>query len=448
MTSEDRRLEAAVERGIISVAQAAAIRALDVGVGDDAREHARRRAPDGPDATMDGGFVTALLGDQRSLSAATIAYSLGALTVVGAMGWFLADRWDSLGPWGVLAIVAIYATLFLVAAHVMRREGFATAAGLAVLLAVLLTPLAVVAVNDLTGWFGDRLSRGRSCLYPDFLFWSCRGLEVVAELATAAVALFALRRVRFGLLVAPLVAIALRMLFHLSDGFFRDGFGGATSGWTWMIGGSVLAATAYATDRGQRGDEDFAFWIHCGAAIAAFGATITLVDAYPVYRHLLVPAAFVAFAAALLLRRRPWALLGTVWFGWYVGWLAADYFRHSPAFPILLAALGLALIIATVWVQRNAARLVVRFGTVTADGRPRFPGGVPLLLAPALVALLMMGDGMERDRQRERERRWQEAQWRRRMVREAAQRDGARAATPGAALRELKETERRETPPP
>lgn len=433
MSGEDRRLEAAVEQGIISAAQADAIRALR---GEDAR------TGDGPDATVEGGFITALVGHRRGFSAATIAYSLGALTVAGAMGWFLADRWDSIGPWGVLAVVAVYAALFLVAAHVMRREGFATAAGLAVLLAVLLTPLAVVAVNDLTGWFDAPLDRGRSCLYPDLIFWSCRGLEVVAELATAAAALFALRRVRFGLLVAPLVAIALRMLFHLSDAFFREGFGGATSGWTWLIGASTLAAAAYVTDRRQRGDEDFAFWIHCGAAIAAFGASITLVGAYDGHRHLLVPAAFVAFAAALILRRRPWALVGTVWFGWYVGWLASDYFRHSPAFPIVLAALGLALIIATVWVQRNAARLIARFGTVTEDGRPRFPGGVPLLLAPVLVALLMMGDGIERDRERERERRWQEVLWRRRAAREAAAHSGSPAAAPGAIKLERKETPR------
>jgi hypothetical protein len=394
----DGRLDAAVTLGIITADQAQAIRGLSVPSAGRATEHTAE-AP-------------------RAFNAAMIAYLLGAVTVLIAMAWFVADRWTWLGAGGVLAVAVLYAALFLVVARVLRREGFATASGLAVLFAVAMAPLATVALIELTGWLG--LPRGVVCGYPDRVFWACRGEEVLAELVAALAALVALRQVRFSLLVAPLVAIAMRMLFHVSEAINGGLWGDATSGWIWVIGASTLAAAAYAADRRQQGDEDFARWIHAGAAISALVATVQLLNAYEGYRHLLTPGAFVAFAAALTMRRLAWLALGMIWFVWYLGWLASDVFRGTPVFPIVLAAIGLAVIVATVWVQRNATMLMRRFGGVSGDGRPRFPGGAALLLAPAAVALLMLGEGAARDRERREEQRWQTELWRQRAAREAA----------------------------
>lgn len=394
MDDGDKRLDEAVTLGIITADQAHAIRGLSVPSAAGAAE-----AP-------------------RAFNAAMIAYLLGAVTVLIAMAWFVADRWTWLGAGGVLAVAVLYAALFLFVARVLRREGFATASGLAVLFAVAMAPLATVALIELTGWLG--LPRGVACGYPDRVFWACRGEEVLAELVAALAALVALRQVRFSLLVAPLVAIAVRMLFHVSEAVNGGLWGDATAGWIWVIGASALAAAAYVTDRRQQGDEDYARWIHAGAAISALVATAQLLNAYEGYRHLLIPGAFVAFAAALTMRRFAWLALGMIWFVWYLGWLASDVFRGTPVFPIVLAAIGLAVIVATVWVQRNAVTLMRRFGGVSGDGRPRFPGGAALLLAPAAVALLMLGDGARRDRERREEQEWQIERWRQQAAREAA----------------------------
>lgn len=374
---DDRRLEAAVALGIITAAQAGEIRAIAP----------TRTASDAPSHEV-----------PRAFNAAMLAYVVGAITVVIAMGWFLADRWTWLGAGGVLAMSVLYAALFLLIAHRLRTQGFPTAAGFATLLAVCMAPVAAVAWNDLVKWFTPVASA--SCGYPDFDLWSCRGEEMFAELVTAAAALLALRRVRFSLLVLPLAMIAVRFVFHVADAFGRNGFGDTSSGWVWVIGASLMVAAAYATDRRQDADEDFGLWLHLAAVVCALAATVQLLNELKELRHFLVPGAFVAFAAALTMRRFAWLLLGMVWFIWYLGWLAADVFKDSPLFPVVLAALGIGVIVTTVWVQRNAATLVARFGTVTSDGRPRFPGGVPLLLSPALVALLLMPQARERDADR------------------------------------------------
>jgi hypothetical protein len=99
----------------------------------------------------------------------------------------------------------------------------------------------------------------------------------------------------------------------------------------------------------------------------------------------------------------------------YLGWLAADVFRDTPFFPIILAALGVGVIIATVWIQRNSASLVARFGGLATDGRPSFPGGVPFILVPIIAALLQLPSARALDREARRESDAAQAQARQQM---------------------------------
>lgn len=387
---DDRRLDAAVSLGIITREQAQAIRDLTP-------ERREVPAPHAP-------------------TAATLGYVLGAVTVLVAMGWFLADRWEWLGAGGVLAVTALYAALFLVVARRLRGEGYPQAGGFAVLLAVAMVPVAAVAVNELVGWF-DHPAPG-VCGDQDFVFWACRGEEIAVELVTLAAALFALRAVRFSLLMLPIAALALRFLFHVGAALTGAGLGAASAGWMWMIGASLLTASAYSTERSQRGDEDLALWLHLVAAVSASIAVVMLVGAFESFRHLLVPGAFVAFAFSLRMRRFVWTLVGMVWFVAYLGWLAGEVFKDTPFFPIVLAALGIGVIIATVWVQRNSAALVARFGGITTDSRPSFPGGVALLLLPVVVAAIQLPGAAVLDRAVRRERDAEMAAMRARIRRE------------------------------
>lgn len=411
---DDRRLDAAVTLGIISAEQAAAIRAL---------------VPARPASAA------------RPLTAATLGYVLGAITVLVAMGWFLADRWEWLGGGGVLAVAALYGALFLVVARRLRAEGYAIAAGVAALLAVLVVPVAGVALNELTGWFAR--PSVAVCQYPDFVFWACRGEELAVELMTLAAALVALRATRFSLLALPVAGILLRFVFHAASLAFGAGLGAISVGWIWVIAASFVAAAAYVTARRQRGDEDYALWLHLVAAFCAGIASTMLVGAFEAFRHLLVPGAFVAFAFSLRLRRFVWTILGMLWFVAYLGWLAGEVFAETPFFPIVLAALGIGVIIATVWVQRNSEMLVARFGGLSDDARPSFPGGVTLLLLPALVALLQIPDAAVLDRAERRANEATTRMFRARRAREAN-------ADPVAAIfiRERAREETRPTSPP
>jgi hypothetical protein len=363
---DDRRLDAAVRLGLISAEQAQAIRALTP----------ERTRPD----------------IARPVGAPEIGYVLGAITVLVAMAWFLADRWRWLGAGGVIAVVAIYLALFIVVGRRLLRDGNETAGGISVLLAVAMVPVGVIALNEWAKWIIPWPAAGCNARWygepVSFDFWGCRGLEVVVLLATLAAALIALRAVRFSMLALPIGAIGLRGVFLAVTAVFADALGSASIGWVWMMGASITTAAAYIVDRSQRGDKDYALWVHALGVFAAVVTTAMLLNTHESLRHLLIPGAVVAFAFSLRMRRMSWTFLGIGWFVTYLAWLASDVFEDTPFFPIVLAALGLAVIISTVWVQRNSARLVARFGGLATDGRPSFPGGAWLLMLPVLVAAL------------------------------------------------------------
>ncbi|MFI5311114.1 MAG: hypothetical protein ACHQQ3_07785 [Gemmatimonadales bacterium] len=363
----DELLRSGVAHGIITEVQERSLLALDA-----------------PDST---GREAA-----RGFNAVTVAYGVGALVVLFAFGWFLVDRWNVLGDAGLLGVSLLYAVLFAIAAFVLAREGFPVAHGLAVLLAVGMTPLAVRALGRLVPfWPTDALAL---CGGARAQFFPCDMEALTMELTAAAAALAMLRRVRFGPLVIPVAIAGLLIPAHLVRAWLDVEWGSAMVGWTALLTGSLLLAVAYAVDR-QRETEDYAAWLHVAAAVAGLVACVQLFDAYPELRHLAAPVAVLSFVGAVYLRRRVYLVAGVFLAFLYLTWLAVAVFRVTVAFPLVLAVIGLSIIVAAVLLQRRFPALVARAGG--SAGPPRFPGGIATLLAPALLAALMLPDGGRRD---------------------------------------------------
>src|SRR5690349_2209755 len=98
-----RLIAAAADRGVIDAAQRDALRSLaaEIALGD--------RALGGIRVTDTAPVETE---SRRAFNPVIIAYSGGALLVLFALGWFLADRWRDLGAGGVLAVALIYTGAF------------------------------------------------------------------------------------------------------------------------------------------------------------------------------------------------------------------------------------------------------------------------------------------------------------------------------------------------
>lgn len=363
---------------------------------------------DGPRG-FTGEFLAWAREAPRGFNAITVAYGVGALAVVFALVWFLADRWSALGPPGVLIVSIVYVAVFGSAASVFTRERFPIAHGVSVLLMVVTAPLiAWAALRVTTVWTDDF---GRLCSARDAPFWGCGSRAVVLAGVTLAATLAAMRRLRFGPLMIP-GAAALGVIFgQLALEASRGDGGRPLLGWAMTFTASMLVTIAYETDR-RHGRQSYSGWIHIAAAVCATIALLDLFAVEPQLRHLLLPTSVAAMAASLFLRRVVWLVVGLGGLFSYLMWLAREVFERAVAFPVILAAVGLSIILVTVWVQRTYPRIAARIRE--SDGAmARFPGGAGLLLAPALVAVLVMpaarADAIHEERQRRAEAAWSSA---------------------------------------
>jgi hypothetical protein len=320
---------------------------------------------------------------------------VGALVVLFAFGWFLVDRWRVLGDAGVFGLSVAYAAVFLMVAHVLQREGFATARGVAVLLAVAMVPLAMRALLRWSGLWTPQLDL--MCSMPVRPFTACQGEPLAIELATVAAALIALRQMPFAPLMIPIAVVCVTLPERMMRGWVPSDINGVAVGWRFMVVASLVATMAYAIDQRRR-DDDYGFWLWIAASITATVAGVNLFGGDASLRHAFLPAALVVLAGAVILRRRVLAVLGIIALFGYLAWLANDVFKLTLAFPLLLAVLGVAIIIVTVWLQRRFPAIVRRLGG-DPSRPPQFPGGVLALLAPALLGVLLMRDARNVDRE-------------------------------------------------
>jgi len=376
-------LDDAVARGLITSAQRTQLLALDAGDAGAADPAAGRRGPSGD-------FLAWAREAPRGLNAISIAYAIGALIVLFALGWFLADRWELLGPSGILVVSLTYLALFGAAARVFSRERFATAHGVALLFVIATVPLTLWAALRTAGVW-DELPPAL-CREGLDAFWYCRGHVVVLSSSLLAAALLGIRRLAFGPLMIPGalgLAVSLR---EIVVEVARVG-GPGIAGWPLVVVASVLVTLAYETDR-RRGVADYARWLHIAAALIAVWALVALFETDRTLRPWLFPTALAMVMGSLYLRRVVWLLLGLLAMFQSLAWWAREIFRDTVAFPVVLGFIGLLVIVATVLVQRQYPRLAERIRGQDGVG-PLIPGGSGLLLAPAVVAVLLFPIGRQ-----------------------------------------------------
>lgn len=357
-------LQKAMARGLITAAQQASLLSLAVEEGPAPRE-------------MPRGF-----------NWVTVAYALGALLVVFAGGWFLAQRWLTLGPGGVLLVVLLYAAVAVAASAWLERRDFREAAGIAAMVAVSLTPVAIWAIESLTGWWPAEIwGKPYYPAYPPAE--SSRWL--LAELATILAALLVLRRRAWSAVVFPVAVALFGLVMHAPRAVGID-MTPVLERWILMTGALFVCAIADTTDRNLprqagpgRGDMAFPLWV-----TGLVTLSIAILSMWPVagpWRHGLPVLALAAVAAALLMGRRTHLVFGVFAIFMYLLYLAAEVFKSTAYFPIVLAVLGGALLAATVWLQRRFPALASRLGA-RRGGQGGLPGS-PVM--PWLMVVFALG---------------------------------------------------------
>ena len=406
---------AALERGIIDATQRDRLHVLaaELFTEDRALPHATA-APS--------------LEARGSFSVITVAYALGALLVLFALGWFLVDRWSKLGPAGVLLVAGGYAGAFALAGTTLRSRGFPMAGGITIVLAVMMTPVWAWAVLRLTSlWPDPAAASDPLATYDPYLY----SRAVILDLATIGVALATLRRVRFGALGAPIAIAFVALLIHLGTALGDPDLAWYVGRYYQLVVACATLAIAYALDRRQPPREDYALWFYIAGVVmlvVGYGAVWSSIGAW---RHALPLVAVSLVAASLYLRRRVLVIGGGLAAFAYLAYLAFDVFRRVVALPVAIAALGLLVIVTAVWVQRRFPALIERVSRQQDTHRKALPTGPIAVLGPLAIALTAMLFAMGEARERTADRHWRTAYYARRSRREIQARkavEGRRAS--------------------
>jgi hypothetical protein len=289
----------------------------------------------------------------KGLNLVTVAYYFGAILMISACAWFLGDKWESLGSGGVLFTSMVYAAVAAGLGWWLRDRGYVVGGGLLITVAVCLTPLIVYCVEDLLGFWPAEDPGAYKDYYP-----KVRGSWIVMELATMAVALFALLKVRFGFLTAP---VAFSLWFFAMDAaswiLGDNDMDWSTRAWISIIVGVVTILFGYTLERslhkpGEPRVQNFAFWCYLFGLFAFWGGMTSMDSDSELGRFLYMLINVGLIAVALWLRRSVFLIFGAIGVFIYLGHLAYEVFKDSVLFPFALALLGLGLIVATVLGQR------------------------------------------------------------------------------------------------
>jgi len=367
---------------------------------------------------------------RRGFNAVTIAYTVGAVLVLFALGWFLADRWTALGPSGVLVASVVYAAAFAGAAAVLRSRRFDVAGGIAAVLAISMTPVWTWAVLRLTGEWPDPLAWDNALArYEPFI----ASRLIIIDLATIGVALATLRRVRFFAVAAPIAVAFVALMLHLVRALGDPRLAWYMGPYVLWVVACTLFVIAYTIDRRQPPDEDYAVWFYIAGMLALAAGYVQGWQPLGAWRHATPLVALALIVASLYLRRRTLLLGGGVAAFAYLGYLAFDVFRRMIALPLALAALGLLVIVATVWMQRRFPALVERVSRVDDTAGKALPTGPIAVLGPLAIAVTAMIFAVGEAKERAAEQDWQASLYRRRARNEVLMNARARPVAPSGA---------------
>lgn len=291
-----------------------------------------------------------------------VAYYLGALIVIAAMGWLTTLGFEAMGPGFVAVVAALYAFGFARAGQrFLQAPETRVPGGLLTTVAVCMAPLFIWAVEKVSG-FWPAEDPGH---YRDF-FPFIRASWIWMEAGTVLAALFALRKVRFPFLVAP-AALALWFMSmdfaayltgqqHWSESLYRN---------VSLVFGLCMLFIAYLADHRTR--EDLSFWLYL-FGMTAFWTGLSLRNSdSEVAKALYCLLNLGLIVTGTLLQRRVFLVFGALGVNAYLVMLAYRVFKDSMMFPFVLTLLGLGIIAGAVKYQKNRVAIDAWISSMVPD---------------------------------------------------------------------------------
>lgn len=288
----------------------------------------------------------------KGFNIVTVAYYFGAMLMISAFAWFLGNIWSVLGSGGVLVTTVVYFAIAVGIGRWLRSRGYVVGGGLLITVAVCLVPLITFTIEDLLRLWPAGDPGGYQNYYP-----MIHGSWIAMELATVAASAIALYFVRFGFLTAPL---AFSLWFFSMDLaaliLGRESLEWNTNAWISIGVGLFTIIVGFALEnllykKSEPKSEDFAFWCYLFGLMAFWGGMTSMDSDSELGRAIYLVINIGLVGIAIYLKRSVFLVFGAIGVHVYLGHLAYRVFQDSFLFPFAVAALGLSLILVTVFAQ-------------------------------------------------------------------------------------------------
>jgi hypothetical protein len=283
--------------------------------------------------------------------AAHIAYYLGSLLIIGAMGWFITSAWDGLSGLTLTAIALAYALVFGAAGSFLwKRPATRIPGGLLTAVAVCMTPLAVYGIERQLGWWPSTNPGSYANFHPYI-----NGSWIVMEIATILVAAIALKFIRFPFILAPAAYALWYMSMDATAFFFGHSWNFHQECWISVGFGVVMLAVGYFAD-GYR-DADFSFWFYLFGLLCFSGGLSLLGNGSQLGKAVYCLIHLGLIVLSIVLQRRAFLVFGGLGVFAYLADEATSFFRNSFGFTLGLTLIGIVFIAAGILYKKNEAAL-------------------------------------------------------------------------------------------
>lgn len=334
-----KQLDVAVEKNIISAAQADALYKL----------------------------IEAQRQDTPGFTFTHVLYYLGGLIAIGAMTLFMNLGWESFGGIGVLSLSLLYAAIGLTLTNVFAAKRLTIPAGICATFVVCLTPLAIYGLQQWLGiWPDGSVYRD----YHRYVKWHW----LYMELGTLAVGAVIAWRYKYPFLIMPIAVTLWYMTMDLAPIIA----GGVV---TWelralvsMYSGLLMIGLAFWVDIRYHHKADYAFWLYVFGVMAFWGGLSLQGSDDELSKFVYFCINLVMIGVGVLLVRRVFVIFGALGGCGYLAYLASEVFKDSWLFPIALTAIGLGIISLGILWQKHEK-------VITEKSRRLLPGPVRELLA-------------------------------------------------------------------
>lgn len=290
--------------------------------------------------------------DRPHFSLVHVLYYFGALLVIGAMGWFMTNAWESFGGAGIFTISVLYAAVFVGLGYKWwDRPGLRIPSGLLVTMGVCMTPLAVYGLQRWLGiWAFDDPGE-----YKSFHRW-IKGGWLFMEIVTICAGLLALRFFKFPFLTAPIAFALWYMSMDLTPIIFEsDVFSWDERKFVSLWFGVVMIVGTYLID--QRTKEDFAFWGYLFGVFAFWGGLSLMDSDNELSKFLYFLTNVLLMGMSVFLQRKVFVIFGAIGSFGYIGYLASDVFAHSALFPFILTIVGAMILYCGILLHRHGKKI-------------------------------------------------------------------------------------------